>query len=77
MKALPKTGDKMTMYALVARCTVVLAEFSVASGNASTIACHILEKLPPGGDGCISYSQDRHVFHIMKADDLIFLLHGQ
>ncbi len=67
----------MTMYSLVARGTVVLAEFSVASGNASTIACHILEKLPPGGDSCILYSQDRLVFHIMKADGLIFLLHGQ
>lgn len=67
----------MIMYALVARGTVVLAEFSVASGNASTIAYHILEKLPPGGDSCILYSQDHLIFHIMKADGLIFLLHGQ
>ncbi|KAH9536014.1 hypothetical protein CY35_17G083400 [Sphagnum magellanicum] len=67
----------MTMYALVARGTVVLAEFSVATGNGSTIACHILEKFTPGGDSCISYSQDYLIFHIMKADGLIFLLHGQ
>lgn len=61
------------LYALVARGTVVLAEFSAASGNASTIARRILEKLPPGGDSRISYSQDRHIFHIMKADGLVFL----
>lgn len=61
------------LYALVARGTVVLAEFSAASGNASTIARRILEKLPPGGDSRISYSQDRHIFHIMKSDGLVFL----
>ncbi|KAJ7556454.1 hypothetical protein O6H91_05G084900 [Diphasiastrum complanatum] len=61
------------LYALVARGTVVLAEFSAASGNASTIARRILEKLPPGGDNRVSYSQDRHIFHIMKADGLTFL----
>ncbi|KAG0618274.1 hypothetical protein M758_4G050700 [Ceratodon purpureus] len=61
------------LYALVARGTVVLAEFSAASGNASTIARRILEKIPAGGDSRVSYSQDRHIFHIMKADGLTFL----
>lgn len=66
--------DNMTiLYALVARGTVVLAEFSAASGNSSTIARRILEKIPPGGDSRVSYSQDRHIFHIMKADGLTFL----
>lgn len=66
--------EKMTiLYALVARGTVVLAEFSAASGNASTIARRILEKLPAGGDSRVSYSQDRHIFHIMKAEGLTFL----
>ena len=66
--------DDMTiLYALVARGTVVLAEFSAASGNASTIARRILEKIPAGGDSRVSYSQDRHIFHIMKADGLTFL----
>jgi vesicle-associated membrane protein 7 len=61
------------LYALVARGTVVLAEFSAASGNASTISRRILEKLPPGGDTRVSYTQDRYIFHIMKADGLVFL----
>ncbi|KAG6547318.1 hypothetical protein Mapa_011255 [Marchantia paleacea] len=61
------------LYALVARGTVVLAEFSAASGNASTVARRILEKLPTSGDSRVSYSQDRHIFHIMKADGLTFL----
>lgn len=61
------------LYALVARGTVVLAEFSAAAGNASTIARRILEKIPAGGDSRVSYSQDRHIFHIMKADGLTFL----
>lgn len=51
----------------------MLAEFSAASGNASTIARRILEKIPAGGDSRVSYSQDRHIFHIMKADGLTFL----
>ncbi len=61
------------LYALVARGTVVLAEFSAASGNAGTIARRLLEKLPAGGDSHSSYSQDRHIFHIMIADGLTFL----
>jgi vesicle-associated membrane protein 7 len=61
------------LYALVARGTVVLAEFSAASGNASTIARRLLEKLPPGSDSHSSFSQDRHIFHILKADGLTFL----
>ncbi|KAL3675283.1 hypothetical protein R1sor_025231 [Riccia sorocarpa] len=61
------------LYALVARGTVVLAEFSAASGNASTIARRILEKLPAAADTRVSYSQDRHIFHILKADGLTYL----
>jgi len=61
------------LYALVARGSVVLAEFSAVSANANTIARRILEKLPAGGDSRVSYSQDRHIFHIMRADGLTFL----
>jgi vesicle-associated membrane protein 7 len=61
------------LYALVARGSVVLAEFSAASGNASTVARRILEKLPASGDSRVSYSQDRHIFHILKSDGLTYL----
>jgi vesicle-associated membrane protein 7 len=61
------------LYALVARGTVVLAEFSAASSNANTIARRILEKLPASGDNRVSYSQDRHIFHILRVDGLTFL----
>lgn len=73
MLACSRFSNMAILYALVARGTVVLAEFSAASGNASTIARRILEKLPPGGDSRVSYSQDRHIFHILKADGLTFL----
>eukprot|EP00249_Psilotum_nudum_P007055 c20276_g1_i1 orf=775-1437(-) len=61
------------LYALVARGSVVLAEFSAASGNAGTIARRIMEKIPAAADTRLSYSQDRYIFHIMKADGLTFL----
>ncbi|EFJ30194.1 hypothetical protein SELMODRAFT_170304 [Selaginella moellendorffii] len=61
------------LYALVARGSVVLAEFSAVTGNATTIARRIIEKLPASSDSRLSYSQDRHIFHIMKADGLTFL----
>lgn len=61
------------LYALVARGTIVLAEYSVAAGNASTVARRILEKLPPGADTRVSYTQDRHVFHVLRAEGLTYL----
>jgi len=47
-------------YALVARGTVVLAEFSNVEGNVNTIARRILEKLPVA-DTRATYSQVRDV----------------
>lgn len=65
------------LYSLVARGTTVLAEFSVASGNANAVARRILEKLPVevgDGDARVSYTQDRHVFHILRGPEgLIFM----
>ncbi|OAY66776.1 vesicle-associated membrane protein 711-like [Ananas comosus] len=64
------------LYALVARGTVVLAEFSAAQGNAAAIARQILEKLPSGdgaGDSHVSYSQDRYVFHVKRTDGITVL----
>jgi vesicle-associated membrane protein 7 len=61
------------LYSLVARGTVVLAEFSAAAGNASSIARRILEKFPEGGDTRASYSQERHIFHILRLGGIIYL----
>lgn len=63
------------LYALVARGSVVLAEFSVASSNAGTIARRLLENLAiaSGSDTRLSFAQDRYVFHIMRSQQLTFL----
>lgn len=50
---------------------------SVGAGNANAVARRILEKLPAEageGDTRVSYTQDRHVFHILRGPEgLIFL----
>ncbi|KAM0933900.1 putative Longin domain, v-SNARE, coiled-coil domain-containing protein [Dioscorea sansibarensis] len=61
------------VYALVARGTVVLAEFSAAAGNAGAIARQILEKIPGTNDSNVSYSQDRYVFHVKRTDGIAVL----
>ncbi|KAG7581941.1 Longin-like domain superfamily [Arabidopsis suecica] len=62
------------IFALVARGTVVLSEFSATSTNASSIAKHILEKLPGNdSDSHMSYSQDRYIFHVKRTDGLTVL----
>lgn len=62
-------------YALVARPgPVVLAEHSLVTGNASLVAISLLEKLPQqGGDARASYISDKHVFHILVSDGLVYL----
>ncbi|CAL5190469.1 unnamed protein product [Lathyrus oleraceus] len=61
------------LYALVARGTVVLAEFTGTTTNASAIARQILEKIPGDNDTHISYSQDRYIFHVKRTDGLTVL----
>ncbi|KAJ7966200.1 Vesicle-associated membrane protein [Quillaja saponaria] len=61
------------LYALVARGSVVLAEFTTASTNASTITRQILEKLSGDNDSHVSYSQDRLIFHVKRTDGLTVL----
>lgn len=61
------------LYALVARGSVVLAEFSATSTNASTIARQILDKIPGSNDTHVSYSQDRYIFHVKRTDGLTVL----
>ncbi|XP_061346284.1 vesicle-associated membrane protein 711-like [Gastrolobium bilobum] len=61
------------LYALVGRGSVVLAEFSGTSTNASVIARQILDKIPGNNDTHVSYSQDRYIFHVKRTDGLTVL----
>ncbi|TXG73579.1 hypothetical protein EZV62_002158 [Acer yangbiense] len=61
------------LYAVVARGTVVLAEFSAVTGNTGAVARRILEKLPEEADSRLCFSQDRYIFHILRSDGLSFL----
>lgn len=61
------------LYAVVARGTVVLAEFSAVTGNTGAVARRILEKLPAEADSRVCFSQDRYIFHILGLDGLTFL----
>ena len=63
------------VYALVARGTVVLAEFAAVSGNAGAVARRILEKLPAEAEARLCFAQDRYIFHVLRspADGLTFL----
>ena len=62
------------IYAVVARGTVVLAEFSAVTGNAGAVVRRILEKLSPEtADERLCFSQDRYIFHILRSDGLTFL----
>ncbi|XP_010906728.1 vesicle-associated membrane protein 711 [Elaeis guineensis] len=61
------------LYAVVARDSVVLAEFSATPTNASAIARQVLEKIPGTNDSNVSYSQDRYVFHVKRTDGITVL----
>ncbi|XP_050217196.1 vesicle-associated membrane protein 711 [Mercurialis annua] len=61
------------LYALVARGSVVLAEFSATATNASSVSRQILEKIPGNDDSNVSYSQDRFIFHVKRTDGLSVL----
>lgn len=61
------------VYALVARGSVVLAEFSGATTNASAVARQILERIPGATDTHVSYSQDRYIFHVKRTDGITVL----
>ncbi|CAG7879724.1 hypothetical protein BRARA_C01000 [Brassica rapa] len=62
------------IYAVVARATVVLAEFSAVTGNSGAVVRRILEKLSPEtADERLCFSQDGYIFHILRSDGLTFL----
>ncbi|KAF3336569.1 vesicle-associated membrane protein 714 [Carex littledalei] len=63
------------LYAVVARGTVVLAEFAAVTGNAGAVARRILEKLPPESESesRLCFSQDRYIFHVLRSDGITYL----
>ena len=60
------------IYAVVARATTVLAEYSSSTGNFTQITRRILEKIPQQ-DGKMSYVYDKHVFHYVCQDAITYL----
>ncbi|KAI7755606.1 hypothetical protein M8C21_016679 [Ambrosia artemisiifolia] len=61
------------VYTVVARGSVVLAEYSVTQTNASTIGRQIMEKIGGDDDINVSYLQDRFMFHVKRSDGLTVL----
>ncbi|KAL6067337.1 Vesicle-associated membrane protein [Balamuthia mandrillaris] len=61
------------IYSLVARGATVLAEHAAASGNFIEVSRLILDKISSTQTGRMSYSYDRHYFHYLASEGLIFL----
>lgn len=49
------------IYCVVARGTVVLAEYATAKGNFDQVARKILEKIPSQADSKMSYVYERYI----------------
>jgi len=61
------------IYSVIARGTVVLAEFSTAKGNFDQVARRILEKIPSQIDSKMSYVYERHIFHYLVFNQITYL----
>eukprot|EP01087_Luapelamoeba_hula_P024850 TRINITY_DN960_c0_g1_i1.p1 TRINITY_DN960_c0_g1~~TRINITY_DN960_c0_g1_i1.p1 ORF type:complete len:219 (-),score=37.03 TRINITY_DN960_c0_g1_i1:276-932(-) len=61
------------IYSLVARGNTVLAEHAAATGNFITVSRLILDKIATTTSGRMSYAYDRHYFHYLASDGLLFL----
>ncbi|KAF9383214.1 hypothetical protein CPB97_006650 [Podila verticillata] len=60
------------IYALVARGTIILAEYTNSSGNFTTVTEAILEKIPPNNSK-LTYVYDRYLFHYICEDGLTYM----
>ncbi|KAF9105594.1 hypothetical protein BGX29_011894 [Mortierella sp. GBA35] len=60
------------IYALVARGTIILAEYTNSSGNFTTVTEAILEKIPPNNSK-LTYVYDRYLFHYICHDGLTYM----
>jgi len=61
------------IYSIVARENTVLAEHAAATGNFISVSRLILDKIAATTSGRMSYAYDRHYFHYLASDGLIFL----
>ena len=61
------------IYSLVARGSVILAEYSSYHGNFNTLAEDCLQKMK-AADSRFSLVCDRHTFNFMKVEDFVFLV---
>eukprot|EP01118_Nematostelium_gracile_P007497 TRINITY_DN2448_c0_g1_i1.p1 TRINITY_DN2448_c0_g1~~TRINITY_DN2448_c0_g1_i1.p1 ORF type:complete len:227 (+),score=56.28 TRINITY_DN2448_c0_g1_i1:69-749(+) len=61
------------IYSVVARGTVILAEYSNAKGNFDEVSRRILEKVPSTRNSSMSYVFERHIFHYTVDDGLTYL----
>ncbi|KAF9314543.1 hypothetical protein BG003_004091 [Podila horticola] len=60
------------IYALVAKGTIILAEYTSSSGNFTTVTEAILEKIPPNNSK-LTYVYDRYLFHYICEDGLTYM----
>jgi len=63
------------IYSLIARGTTILAEYNIpsVSGNFALVTRRILEKIPANQNSKMSYMYDRHIFHYMVDDGLVYM----
>lgn len=67
------SGSGGILYALVARNSVVLAEYSSVAGNSSVVAVGLLAKVPQQEGFRASWAAGQHVFHVLHAGGLTYL----
>ncbi|KAF9408134.1 Vesicle-associated membrane protein, partial [Podila epigama] len=60
------------IYALVAKGTIILAEYTNSSGNFTTVTEAILAKIPPNNSK-LTYVYDRYLFHYICEDGLTYM----
>ncbi|KAI8601687.1 putative vesicle-associated membrane protein [Dissophora ornata] len=60
------------IYALVAKGSIILTEYTNSSGNFTTVTEAILEKIPPNNSK-LTYVYDRYLFHYVSEDGLIYM----
>ncbi|CAI2182429.1 3431_t:CDS:2 [Funneliformis geosporum] len=60
------------IYGLVARGSVILAEYTSSSGNFTQVTQAILEKIPPNNSK-LTYVYDRYLFHYICEDGLTYM----
>jgi vesicle-associated membrane protein 7 len=61
------------IYSLVGRGTTVLAEYATTTGNFTSVTRLILDKISPDVNEKRSYVYNRHIFHYIVEDGLVYL----